>query len=167
MHHWGPTANSQNTKGAPLGSHSGFTEPQGCTIGVPPRIHKTPRVHNWGHTANSQNPKGAPLWSHREFTKPKGEPLASLREFTKPQGCNIGVPPRIHRTPRVPQDCTIGVPPRIHKTPRVHNWGPTANSQNPKGRAKNNFRTWLDICPANGHFSGHRSILVGHNKNCL
>ena len=97
-HHWGPTANSLNPKGAPLGSNCEFTKtlgctiwvplrihktprvhhwgplrikkPQGCTNGFPPRIHKTPMVHHWGPTANSQNPKGAPLGSHREFTKP-------------------------------------------------------------------------------------------------
>ena len=94
---------------------------QGCTIGVPPRILKTPRVHHWGHTANSLHPKGAPLVSHSEFTKPLE--------------CTIGVPPRIHKTPSLhhwgptanaqnpkgaplvshheftkPQVCTIGVP---------------------------------------------------------
>ena len=161
-----------------MGSHCDFTKPQGRTIGVPPRIHRTPREHHWGSTANSQNPKGASLWSHRVFIEPhgypKGAPLGFHREFTKPQGRTIGVPPRIHRTPRVhhwgstansqnpkgaslwshrvfiephgypkgaplgfhreftiSQGCTIGVPPPIHKTPRVHHWDPTANSQNP------------------------------------
>ena len=33
--------------------------------GVPPRIHKTPRVQHWGPTAKSQNHKGAPLGSQR------------------------------------------------------------------------------------------------------
>ena len=107
MHHFGPTANSQYPKGTPLGSNRKFTKHQGCTIGVPPRIHRTPKV-----------PKGAQLGFHHEFTKPLG--------------CSIGVPPRIHKTTRVhhwgeftkPQ----GVPPRIHKIPRVHHWGLDANS---------------------------------------
>ena len=72
VHLWGPTANSQNPKGAPLGSQRKFTKPQGCTIGVPQRIHKIPRVHHSGPTANSQNPKSAPLGSHREFTETQG-----------------------------------------------------------------------------------------------
>ena len=123
VHHWCPTANSHNRKGAPLVSHREFTKLQGCTIVVPPRHQRTPRVYHWGSTANSQNPNGAPLRFHPEFTNPKGVPLGSHREFEKPPGCTIGVPPRIHKR----QWCTIGVPQRIHKTPRVHNWGPTAN----------------------------------------
>ena len=148
VHHWGSTANSQNPQGAPLGSpprihktprvhHWGptFHKTPRVPIGVPPRIHKTPRVHHWGTTANSQNHKGAPLGSHSEFTKQ--------------QGCSIGVPPRIHRTPRVTIGCTIGVPPRIHKTPRVHHWGPTANSQNPKGAPLGSHREFTEPqgCP--------------------
>ena len=118
-----------------MGSQREFTKLQGCTNGVKPRIHRTPRVHHWGSIANSQNPKGAPLGYHCEFTKP--------------QGCTIGVPKRIHKTPRMhhwgptansqnpkcalllshreftkPQGCTIGVPPRIHKTTRVYHWTP-------------------------------------------
>ena len=160
MHHWDPTADSQNPKGAPLGSDHEltkpkgaplgsdceFTKPQVCSIGVPPRIHKSPRVHHWGPTANSQNCKGAPLGSDCEFTKPyRGAPLGSDCEFKKPQRCTTGVPLRISKSPRLyhwgpiknlqnpkgaplgshceytkPQGCTIGVPPRIHKTPRVH-----------------------------------------------
>ena len=58
VHHLGPTANSQIPMGAPLGSHREFRKLQGCTIVVPPRIHKTPMVHHWRPTANSQNPKG-------------------------------------------------------------------------------------------------------------
>ena len=130
VHHWGPTANSQNHKGAPLGSHSEFIKPQGCTIGVPPRIHRTPkgnqRVHHWGSTASSRKPKGAPLGYHREFTNP--------------QGCTIGDPPRIHQTTRV-HHCG---PPRIHKTTRVHHWGPTVNSQNPKGAPLGSHRDFTE-----------------------
>ena len=142
----GPTANTQNPKGAPLLSHREFTKPQGCTIGVPPRIHKTPRLYHWtpivhpcGFVISRWDPYGAPL-GFREFAVGPAQ-LGSHRELTKPQGCTIGVPLRIKKTPRVhnwdpnreftkPLWCTIGFPPRIHKTPRLHHWGPTANSQN-------------------------------------